>query len=54
MLGNEVHGVKEEVVQEVDHCLEIPQFGTKHSLNVSVAAGIALWHMARPLLHMLS
>ena len=33
---------------------EIPQFGTKHSLNVSVAAGIALWHMARPLLHTLS
>ena len=54
VLGNEVHGVKEEVVQQVDHCLEIPQFGTKHSLNVSVAAGIALWHMARPLLHTLS
>ena len=54
VLGNEVHGVKEEVVQQVDHCLEIPQFGTKHSLNVSVAAGIALWHIARPLLHTLS
>ncbi|MBF1046836.1 MAG: RNA methyltransferase, partial [Porphyromonadaceae bacterium] len=41
VLGNEVKGVAEEVVAAADHCLEIPQYGTKHSLNVSVAAGIA-------------
>lgn len=50
VLGNEVHGVQEEVVESVDTCLEIPQYGTKHSLNVSVAAGIALWQIVRPLL----
>lgn len=49
VLGNEVKGVAEEVVAAADHCLEIPQYGTKHSLNVSVAAGIALWHLAHPL-----
>ncbi|WP_455513823.1 RNA methyltransferase [Porphyromonas sp.] len=49
VLGNEVKGVSEEVVAAADHCLEIPQYGTKHSLNVSVAAGIALWQLAHPL-----
>lgn len=49
VLGNEVKGVAEEVVAAADHCLEIPQYGTKHSLNVSVAAGIALWQLAHPL-----
>ena len=49
VLGNEVKGVGEEVVAAADHCLEIPQYGTKHSLNVSVAAGIALWQLAHPL-----
>ena len=49
VLGNEVKGVAEEVVAAADHCLEIPQYGTKHSLNVSVAAGVALWQLAHPL-----
>lgn len=42
--GHEVHGVKPDVVDAADICLEIPQFGTKHSLNVSVSTGIAIWH----------
>ena len=45
VFGNEVMGVSEEVMELVDGCLEIPQFGTKHSLNVSVTAGIVLWNM---------
>jgi tRNA G18 (ribose-2'-O)-methylase SpoU len=48
VLGNEVKGVHQEVVDASDGCLEIPQFGTKHSLNVSVTAGIVIWHFARP------
>lgn len=44
ILGNEVKGVQQSVVDVCDGCLEIPQFGTKHSLNVSVAAGIIVWH----------
>ncbi len=43
VFGNEVFGVKEEVVQLADRVLEIPQFGTKHSLNVSVSMGVVLW-----------
>lgn len=43
VLGNEVKGVHQEVVDQCDGCLEIPQFGTKHSLNVSVATGIVVW-----------
>lgn len=45
ILGNEVDGVADEVVDASDFALEIPQFGTKHSLNVSVAAGIVLYHL---------
>lgn len=44
VLGHEVNGVAQEVVDECDVCLEIPQRGTKHSLNVSVSGGIAIWH----------
>lgn len=44
VLGNEVNGVEQCVVDKSDVCLEIPQFGTKHSLNVSVSGGIAIWH----------
>lgn len=44
VLGNEVDGVQQEVVDASDGVLEIPQFGTKHSLNISVTAGIVLWH----------
>jgi tRNA G18 (ribose-2'-O)-methylase SpoU len=43
VLGNEVKGVQQSVVDVCDACLEIPQHGTKHSLNVSVASGIVLW-----------
>lgn len=42
--GHEVHGVSQEAVDAADVCLEIPQCGTKHSLNVSVSTGLALWH----------
>jgi 23S rRNA (guanosine2251-2'-O)-methyltransferase len=42
-LGNEVKGVQQAVVSASDHCIEIPQFGTKHSLNISVSAGVVLW-----------
>lgn len=47
VFGNEVKGVHQEVVDACDGCLEIPQFGTKHSLNVSVTAGMVIWEMAR-------
>jgi 23S rRNA (guanosine2251-2'-O)-methyltransferase len=44
ILGNEVKGVQQQVVDFCESCIEIPQYGTKHSLNVSVAAGIVIWH----------
>lgn len=44
VFGNEVSGVSQEVVDASDFALEIPQFGTKHSLNVSVSMGVVLWH----------
>lgn len=44
VFGNEVAGVRQDVVDASDICLEIPQFGTKHSLNVSVSVGVILWH----------
>ena len=50
IVGNEVKGVKQEVVNASDGCIEIPQFGTKHSLNVSVTAGIVVWEFARLLM----
>lgn len=43
ILGNEVNGVQQSVVDLCDGCIEIPQFGTKHSLNVSVTGGIVIW-----------
>ena len=49
ILGNEVKGVHQEVIDASDGCLEIPQFGTKHSMNVSVTAGIIIWHFAKPM-----
>ncbi len=45
VFGNEVAGVRQDVVDASDICLEIPQFGTKHSLNVSVSVGVILWHL---------
>lgn len=50
ILGNEVKGVQQSVIDSCDGCLEIPQFGTKHSMNVSVTAGIIIWHFAQRLL----
>lgn len=44
ILGHEVNGVDQLIVNQCDICLEIPQRGTKHSLNVSVSGGIAIWH----------
>ena len=46
ILGNEVKGVQQQVIDHCDGCLEIPQFGTKHSMNVSVTAAIVIWHFA--------
>jgi 23S rRNA (guanosine2251-2'-O)-methyltransferase len=43
IFGNEVNGVSDEVMQMIDACIEIPQFGTKHSFNIVVSAGIVLW-----------
>ena len=48
VLGNEVKGVHQEVVDASDGCLEIPQLGTKHSMNVSVTAGIIIYKFAEP------
>ena len=45
VFGNEVKGVQQEVVSASDYCVEIPQFGTKHSLNISVSAGVVLWDL---------
>lgn len=50
VMGNEVKGVQQEVVDMCDGCIEIPQYGTKHSLNVSVTAGIVLWEFANKLI----
>ena len=47
IFGNEVFGVNEKVIDLADHCIEIPQFGTKHSLNISVTVGIICWEMVR-------
>ncbi|HEX3081306.1 MAG TPA: RNA methyltransferase [Puia sp.] len=47
IFGNEVQGVSEEALEYCDGCIEIPQFGMKHSLNVSVAAGMVLWELVR-------
>ena len=47
ILGNEVKGVQQSVIDLSDGCLELPQFGTKHSLNVSVTAGIVIWEFAK-------
>lgn len=49
VLGHEVFGVQQEVVDNCDQCIEIPQYGTKHSMNVSVTAGIVLYRLASSL-----
>ena len=45
VFGNEVKGVQQQVIDMCDGCLEIPQYGTKHSMNVSVTAGIVIWEL---------
>ncbi len=45
VFGHEVSGVSQEVMELVDHCIEIPQFGTKHSLNISVSVGVVVWEV---------
>ena len=50
VMGNEVKGVQLEVIDACDGCIEIPQYGTKHSLNVSVTTGIVLWEFANKLI----
>lgn len=47
IFGNEVSGVEKETIELCDGCIEIPQYGMKHSLNISVAAGIVLWEIIR-------
>lgn len=49
IFGNEVDGVSEEVLKISDSCIEIPQFGTKHSLNISVSMGIVIWELFKKL-----
>ena len=45
VFGNEVYGVSQEAIKMCDGCIEIPQLGTKHSLNISVSAGIVVWDL---------
>lgn len=47
VFGNEVKGVDQEIMNSVDYCIEIPQFGTKHSFNISVSMGIVLWGLVQ-------
>ena len=49
VLGHEVHGVQQQVIDASHECIEIPQYGTKHSLNVSVTAGIVIWDFFKQL-----
>ncbi|MDY0314393.1 MAG: TrmH family RNA methyltransferase, partial [Bacteroidales bacterium] len=50
VLGNEVYGVDQNILDICDLCIEIPQYGTKHSLNVSVSGGIAIWEICKAML----
>jgi 23S rRNA (guanosine2251-2'-O)-methyltransferase len=47
IVGNEVYGVEQDIINQSNVCIEIPQFGSKHSLNVSVSIGIVLWELLR-------
>lgn len=49
VMGNEVKGVQQDIVSASDSCIEIPQFGTKHSLNISVTCGIVVWDLFKKL-----
>lgn len=50
IMGNEVMGVQQSIVDAADACIEIPQFGTKHSLNVSVSSGMVIWKIVEQLM----
>jgi tRNA G18 (ribose-2'-O)-methylase SpoU len=50
IFGNEVKGIQQEVIDDCDYSVEIPQFGTKHSFNVSVTAGIVIWEWYRKMI----
>lgn len=50
ILGNEVYGVNQEAIYQCDHAIEIPQWGSKHSLNVSVACGIVVWDLVKKMM----
>lgn len=47
VFGHEVNGVQQEIIDVSDKCIEIPQYGTKHSLNISVSAGVVLWELSK-------
>ncbi len=47
VFGHEINGVEQEAIDMCDYCIEIPQFGTKHSFNIAVSAGIVLWELSR-------
>lgn len=49
VFGNEVTGVNDDVLKAADGCIEIPQWGAKHSLNIAVSVGVVLWEMVKPL-----
>lgn len=51
VVGNEVDGIDQRIVDEADGCIEIPQSGTKHSLNVAISASVALWEFYKHYLH---
>jgi len=48
IFGHEINGVGQEVLNSCDSCIEIPQFGTKHSFNIAISVGIVLWELNRP------
>jgi len=47
VFGNEVNGIGDDALTLADHCIEIPQFGTKHSLNIAVTVGIVIWDFSK-------
>jgi 23S rRNA (guanosine2251-2'-O)-methyltransferase len=49
VFGHEVHGVDQDILNLCDHCVEIPQFGTKHSFNIAISVGIVLWELNKNL-----
>ncbi len=54
IFGNEVDGVEDSIMELIDECIEIPQYGTKHSLNISVSAGIVIWDLFNKMSNLLN